>query len=84
MMLPQQCCMPSPTCYNPCFAFPQQPMSTGYQKTPKAPVVYAPLPGMNLFWIYLFKFVNQQTQLTFVCSNSPIETLEKGLKYVQS
>ena len=49
MMLPQQCCMPSPTCYNPCFAFPQQPMSTGYQKTPKAPVVYAPLPGMNLF-----------------------------------
>ena len=38
--------------------------------------------------IYFFEVNNGNTrtttQLTFTCSNSPIETLEKGVKYVQS
>ena len=28
--------------------------------------------------------IQQETQLTFTCSNSTIETLEKGVKYLQS
>ena len=39
---PQQpCCMPSPTCSNPCQGAAPMP----FQKSPRQPVVYAPLPG---------------------------------------
>ena len=35
--------------------------------------------------IYKWNQVNtNETKLTFICSNSTIETLEKGVKYVQS
>ena len=33
------------------------------------------------FWVE--NFVDVVTQLIFTCSKSPIETLEKGVKYVQ-
>ena len=32
----------------------------------------------------VFVVITQTSQLTFTCSNSKIETLEKGGKYVQS
>ena len=39
--------------------------------------VYFPIILVNYFY-----FLNAN-QLTFTCSNSAIETLEKGVKYVQ-
>jgi len=39
----QQCCMPAPDCQTPC------PGYVPYQKSPKSPVVYAPLPGEIVF-----------------------------------
>ena len=47
----------------------------------------------NLQKINIYKYISNNseiltkitiTQLTFTCSNSTIETLEKGVKYVQS
>ena len=38
------------------------------------------------FWTKAFRSrqKREETQLTFTCSKSTIETLEKGVKYVQS
>ena len=43
-----------------------------------------PLHGSCLLFVFS-NFKNTViTQLTFICSKSPIEALEKGVKYVQS
>ncbi|XP_002162940.1 uncharacterized protein LOC100200141 [Hydra vulgaris] len=54
-LYPQQtsCCMPSPECSNPCYGSmviqPQPAMPLAFRKSPKQPVVYAPLPGEIVF-----------------------------------
>ena len=40
---------------------------------------------MNIWYVRFYQVFHQyNTHLTFTCSKSIIETLEKGMKYVQS
>ncbi|XP_057305991.1 uncharacterized protein LOC130644413 [Hydractinia symbiolongicarpus] len=64
---PQGCCMPSPACSNPC----PQP----FQKGPRQPVVYAPLPGEIVFKL----LQNWDTEL-LDSSSSMFQILEGNIR----
>ena len=57
-----------------CYLFPQNVLSLTFERVQKTPLL--PLLVMQVF--------EDQSQLTFTCTMSTIETLEKGVKYGQN